>query len=658
MGTASRVCTSCDTPVPADASFCPTCGAATPTQGPGAIPDDFRHELTAALADRYRIERELGRGGMAVVYLAYDRRHERWVAVKTLRPELAASVGAARFLREIKVAAKLTHQNILALYDSGDAEGFLYYVMPYVDGESLRQKLNSERQLAIDEALRLTREIAEGLEYVHEQGVIHRDIKPENILLSRGHALIADFGIAKALAREGAANLTSTGTSVGTPLYMSPEQAAGDPNLDHRSDLYSLGCMLYEMLAGEPPFTGATAQAVMAKHATEPRPSVRTLRDTVPEAVDAAIMQAMAKAPVDRYGDVAAFAGAIVATSAPPQRDPALRGADTGAGGGPAKRLLHEPDMHDIRRFDPRVQEVERFAALVGAPAPSASPHGARHRSYLNPWVLGSSAAALLAVVVVISTLGTLSPAGEPLASAPPPDVSRPPDSLTAVPPPASRPTPAAVEPAHGPTTEQCPNPRDRDCAARVQKIRIAFQAYDNFLTGDAVRLLTDAMSLSSVSGVDSTWAAGLYLLAQCYLEEGNATAAATWLRWGWRFGGMLSDAPLADTALFLPEVMELSAEAAQFVASTEAFSPTIRPHFRWVRVADGTIDTLGLLEMGIRPRTGGSVEVLIDDRPWQAVSSTMLAAGSHRLTMSLEGGPPVQYTFEVVPGLTTIVSY
>jgi hypothetical protein len=313
MATASPTCPSCNTPLPEDAAFCPTCGAATPTRRPAEIPHGFEQRLAAGLAGRYRIERELGRGGMAVVYLGYDLRHERLVAVKVLRPELAASVGADRFLREIKLAAKLTHQNILALFDSGEADGLLYYVMPYVEGESLRQKLGRERQLAIDDALRLAQEIAEGLDHAHEQGVIHRDIKPENILLSRGHAMIADFGVAKATAKTGMSHLTSTGTSVGTPLYMSPEQAAGDPKIDHRSDVYSLGCMLYEMLAGEPPFTGSTVQAIIAKHALDPRPGVRTLRDTVPTAVEDAIRRAMAKAPADRFQSVRQFAESVAA---------------------------------------------------------------------------------------------------------------------------------------------------------------------------------------------------------------------------------------------------------------------------------------------------------------------------------------------------------
>jgi serine/threonine-protein kinase len=302
---------SCDTPVPVDAAFCPTCGAATPTQCAGAIPEDFEQQLTAALEERYRIERELGRGGMAVVYLAHDLRHERQVAVKVLRPELAASVGVERFLREIKLAAKLTHQNVLALYDSGEADGFLYYVMPYVEGESLRHKLSREGQLAITEALRLTQEVAEGLDYAHEQGVIHRDIKPENILLSRGHALIADFGIAKAVAMSDAPHLTSRGTSVGTPTYMSPEQAAGDRQVDARSDVYSLGCVLYEMLAGEPPHTGPTVQAVLARVLTDEVPNLRSVRATVPAHISAAVAKALEKVPSDRYAAAHAFATAL-----------------------------------------------------------------------------------------------------------------------------------------------------------------------------------------------------------------------------------------------------------------------------------------------------------------------------------------------------------
>ncbi|MFT5434825.1 MAG: serine/threonine protein kinase, partial [Myxococcota bacterium] len=228
--------------------------------------------LNTALKGRYHIEREIGAGGMATVFLADDLKHDRKVAVKVLKPELAAVIGADRFLAEIKTTANLQHPHILPLFDSGDADGFLYFVMPYVAGESLQDRLDREKQLPIEEAVRLATEVAEALEYAHGQGVIHRDIKPANILLHGGRALVADFGIALAVSEAGGARLTETGLSVGTPFYMSPEQATGDRELDGRSDLYSLACITYEMLAGEPPHTGTTAQAVFAKILTdEPR---------------------------------------------------------------------------------------------------------------------------------------------------------------------------------------------------------------------------------------------------------------------------------------------------------------------------------------------------------------------------------------------------
>jgi serine/threonine-protein kinase len=267
--------------------------------------------LTTTLASRYTIERELGAGGMAVVYLAQDVRHDRQVAIKVMLPKLAATLGARRFLQEIQVAAKLQHPLIVALYDSGEADGFLYYVMPHVEGESLRARLRRESQLPIDDALQITRDVAKALDYAHEVGVIHRDIKPENILLSRGHALVADFGIAKAVSSAGGSALTSAGIAVGSPLYMSPEQAAGDANVDGRADIYSLGCVLYEMLAGEPLFTGPTVQAIMAKHAIEPRPSVRTIRASVPEHVDRALQRALDKTPADRFDTVRPFYEAL-----------------------------------------------------------------------------------------------------------------------------------------------------------------------------------------------------------------------------------------------------------------------------------------------------------------------------------------------------------
>ncbi|MHC4769618.1 MAG: serine/threonine-protein kinase, partial [Planctomycetota bacterium] len=237
---------------------------------------DTLEHLKAALADRYAIEREIGSGGMAVVYLARDLRLDRAVALKVLRPELAASLGVERFIREIEIAGKLNHPNILPLYDSGEADGLLYYAMPYVEGESLRDLLAREQQLPLDEALRITREVADALSHAHAYGVIHRDIKPENIMFQAGHAVVSDFGIARAVTEAGGEKLTQTGVAVGTPAYMSPEQAAGVGTIDARSDVYALGCLLYEMLAGEAPFTGPTAQAIMARHAMDPVPSLRT----------------------------------------------------------------------------------------------------------------------------------------------------------------------------------------------------------------------------------------------------------------------------------------------------------------------------------------------------------------------------------------------
>jgi serine/threonine-protein kinase len=221
--------------------------------------------LRTALGERYAVERQIGEGGMATVYLARDLKHERQVAIKVLRPELSVSLGGDRFLREIRVAATLQHPNILGLYDSGEAEGLLYYVMPFVEGESLRDRLTKEQQLPLHDALQITREAAEALQYAHEHGIIHRDIKPENILLMGGHALVADFGIARAVEASGE-KLTQTGMAVGTPHYMSPEQALGSDHVDARSDVYSLGCVLYELLIGQPPFTGPNSMAIMARH--------------------------------------------------------------------------------------------------------------------------------------------------------------------------------------------------------------------------------------------------------------------------------------------------------------------------------------------------------------------------------------------------------
>ncbi len=267
--------------------------------------------LSTALADRYKLERHLGEGGMATVYLAEDLKHDRKVAVKVLRPELAAVIGAERFLNEIKVTANLQHPHILPLHDSGDADNFLYYVMPYIEGDTLRDKLDREKQLAIEDAIEITRSIASALDYAHRQGVIHRDIKPENILLHDGQAMVADFGIALAVSQASGQRLTETGLSLGTPHYMSPEQAMGDRELDARSDIYSLAAVLYEMLAGQPPYQGPSAQAIVAKLITEKAPPVTATRDTVPGHINAAIVKALSKMPADRFATAAAFADAL-----------------------------------------------------------------------------------------------------------------------------------------------------------------------------------------------------------------------------------------------------------------------------------------------------------------------------------------------------------
>src|SRR6184192_3364712 len=256
---------------------------------------------------------------MATVYLAQDLKHRRLVAIKVLKPELAAALGPERFLREIELAARLTHPHILPLHDSGQAGGSLYYVMPYIEGESLRDRLEREGPLPLEEALRITREVASALTYAHSHDVVHRDIKPENILLSGGEAVVADFGIARAITQAAGTRLTETGIPVGTPAYMSPEQAGGGP-IDGRSDVYSLACVLYEMLVGEPPYTGPSAQVVIAKRFTDPVPSVRRLRDTIPPAIDGAVSKALGKAPADRFVTAAQFAEALTSSSAPAVR--------------------------------------------------------------------------------------------------------------------------------------------------------------------------------------------------------------------------------------------------------------------------------------------------------------------------------------------------
>jgi serine/threonine-protein kinase len=274
---------------------------------------DATTRLDAALHDRYTIERELGAGGMATVYLAHDVRHDRKVALKVLRPELSAILGADRFLAEIKTTANLQHPHILSLFDSGEAGGLVYYVMPFVEGESLRDRLKREHQLPVEEAVRIAREVLDALEYAHQHRVIHRDIKPENILLHGGHALVADFGIALAVSRtDGGTRMTETGMSLGTPHYMAPEQAMGEKEITPKADVYALGCVLYEMLTGEPPFTGTTAQAIIARVMTEEPRSLTMQRRTVPAHVEAAVERALAKVPADRFASAAQFAEALI----------------------------------------------------------------------------------------------------------------------------------------------------------------------------------------------------------------------------------------------------------------------------------------------------------------------------------------------------------
>jgi TolB-like protein/tRNA A-37 threonylcarbamoyl transferase component Bud32 len=298
-------------------------------RGQGQIPGistpapftDLPAALAAGLRDRYVLERELGRGGMATVYLAQDVKHDRPVALKVLHPELAATMGPNRFQREIRLAARLQHPHILTVHDSGETAGRLWFTMPFVRGESLRDRLRRERRLPVDEAVRIAREAALALDYAHQEGVVHRDIKPENILLTKdGSSLVADFGIARALG--GDEHLTQTGMAIGTPAYMSPEQASGDQAIDARTDVYSLGAVLYEMLAGEPPYTGPTAQAIIGKRFTEPVPSVRKGRPSVPEPVDQSIQRALAPIAADRFATAAEFARALqptvtAATAAP-----------------------------------------------------------------------------------------------------------------------------------------------------------------------------------------------------------------------------------------------------------------------------------------------------------------------------------------------------
>jgi eukaryotic-like serine/threonine-protein kinase len=351
-----------------------------------------RDELQSALGDRYAIDRELGAGGMATVWLARDPRHDRRVAIKVLRPELAAVVGADRFLKEIRTTANLQHPHILPLHDSGEANGVVYYVMPFVEGETVRDRLRAEKQLSIDDAVRITREVAGALDYAHRQGVVHRDIKPENILLHDGSALIADFGIALALSRtEGASRMTETGMSLGTPHYMSPEQAMGEREITPRSDIYSLGCVLYEMLAGEPPFTGPSAQAIIARVVTEEPRSLTVQRRTVPYHVEAAASRAMAKLPADRFPTAAAFSDALadarpapaISAGSAAYQQPVARSsrARWAAVGGAAVALLTIGAVAGW--MAPRASESALPTAVVSIPIPATSVLAGSDRSGL-----------------------------------------------------------------------------------------------------------------------------------------------------------------------------------------------------------------------------------------------------------------------------------
>ncbi|MGH7583101.1 MAG: protein kinase domain-containing protein [Gemmatimonadales bacterium] len=318
MTAPAQTCTNCRTPLPEGALFCLHCGTATPTDS-GVLPPTGTTEvpeigkLRRAIAGSYRIERALGEGGMAVVYLAEDLKHRRKVAIKVMRSEMAATLGADRFLREVEIAAGLTHPHVLPVFDSGAVDGVLYYVMPYIEGESLQDRIRREGELPVEDALRIAREVAEALAYAHERGIVHRDIKPANIMISRGHALVADFGIARAMDAQVA--ITKTGLAVGTPQYMSPEQASGSSSVDGRSDIYAMGCVLYEMLVGEPPFTGPNAQAIMSRSLTEaPRP-IAVSRAGLPPAIDAVVRKALAKNPADRWQTAQQFADVLARTA-------------------------------------------------------------------------------------------------------------------------------------------------------------------------------------------------------------------------------------------------------------------------------------------------------------------------------------------------------
>jgi serine/threonine-protein kinase len=350
--------------------------------------------LRRSLANAYDIDREIGRDGMSVVFLAQYRKHDRVVAIKVLHPEIAACLGSDRFLREIRLAAKLSHPHILPLFDSGEADGVLYYVMPFVDGGSLRERLDREKQLSVEESVRHGSAIASALDYANRQGVIHRDIKPENVLINEGVAMVMDFGVAKAASLAESSTLTQAGMMIGTPAYVSPEQASGEFELDGRSDQYSLACVVYEMLSGERSFQGVSAQAVMARRFTETAKPLRTIRAAVPEGVERAVARAMSVDPADRFPSCTQFAQALAQGSIHTPSDtfvltPSAAGAS------------HSPD-------------ADATESAVDAQIPTALP-SSRLR-----W-LGAGGAVLLAIAAAVAWYGHSSPGAPPSAVSAPP---------------------------------------------------------------------------------------------------------------------------------------------------------------------------------------------------------------------------------------------
>ena len=336
------------------------------------MPDDLE-QLRAALKDRYDVERELGQGGMATVYLARDLKNDRKVAIKVLHEDLAIVLGADRFRREIEFATQLSHPNILALFESGEADGLLYYVMPFIEGESLRDRIDREKLLPIEDALRIAAEVATALDFAHRKNIIHRDIKPENILLQDKHAFVADFGIARAVNSMNQAALTQTGVSLGTPTYMSPEQAFAEKDIDGRTDEYSLACVLYEMLTGAPPFSGPNAQAIMARHSMGAVPSMQIVRNNIPDEVEDLVQRALAKSPADRFPTLADFATEI---------EECVMDRDTGT-----------------RRIDRRTVAREVPTAQASGESSKQGPNDASSRKY----IIAAAAAALILTVAVVA---------------------------------------------------------------------------------------------------------------------------------------------------------------------------------------------------------------------------------------------------------------